>query len=207
MTDMIALGRIIPHFGGTSKSASAALDALRNPFANAEAVPDQAAALAEAEERGRRAGRAAADAEWSNRADAMQRQHEQGLEAARAAWVEGEGARLAAALDEGLSALETRISETTARSVLPFLEAPLREQAVRDLADTVTQILGAQAPSVLKIEGPQDLLDALGTRLGSRAAAVQFEVANLPDVRVTADATVIETQLRAWLDRLAAALS
>lgn len=206
MSDMIALGRIIPHFGGASKSASAALEALRNPFVAAEPAADPAAALADAEERGRREGRAAAEAEWADREAAVRQRQDEALEAARAEWAESEGTRLAEKLDDGLEALETLISDTTARTVLPFLEAPLRERAVKDLAETVTQMLGTQGHPGLTVAGPQNLIDALAARLGPRAEALAFEVADTPDVRVTADAAVIETQLRAWLDRLAAAM-
>jgi hypothetical protein len=64
-------------------------------------------------------------------------------------------------------------------------------------------LIGSDEAISIKITGPTDLLDVLRAKLAAERAAITYEVTDNVDVSVRADQTTIETQLSAWLARLA----
>jgi hypothetical protein len=58
----------------------------------------------------------------------------------------------------------------------------------------------------MEIVGPEDLLKALQAKLGPEATNVRFSAGAGCDVRVTADQTVLETRLGAWVAKIEEAL-
>lgn len=164
-------------------------------------VPDIAELMREAAERGRHEGEAAARAEFERQQAEDEVRFAERLEAERATWCETEAARLAAAMEAAIAEMEAAMSEGLARIVSPFLEAGVRERALAELEGLMVPLLAREDRPVLKISGAADLLDRLRARLGDPPACV-FEPADMVDVRVVAGETVLETQVRAWIDRL-----
>lgn len=157
------------------------------------AAEARAAALAEAEAERSACAQALADAEamFATRLDTE-------LAHARAAWCAAEGERLAGALGAGLAALEARICEGVAAVLRPFLREKARERAVESFARRVGDLLRHPgATPALTICGPADLLIALRARL-PETAGISFAEAPGPELRVTCEDTVLETQMAAW---------
>lgn len=130
-----------------------------------------------------------------------QKSFETRIEKLRQDWTAGEADRLAASFKAAIEGLGTQLSDALAPILAPFVEERVRAQALSDLAGLVKQQL-ALGSGVIRITGPQDLLDALGTRLEA-AEGLTFTPGPSPEVRIEADGAVIETQLTAWRDRLA----
>lgn len=154
-----------------------------------------------AEARGRAAGEAAARAVAQQEAEAAEQRYAERLAAARAEWSEAEAERLAIALAEGLAQMETRLAGAIAPILLPFLRVEIARQALDDLAALMGPMLAREDRPVLKIAGPADLLERLKARLGDPPACV-FEAGPGVDVCVVAGETVLETQIKAWAERL-----
>ncbi len=58
----------------------------------------------------------------------------------------------------------------------------------------------------MKITGPEDLVKALKENLGPHGGAIEFLPGDHVEVSVTARDTTVQTQLRAWSERLEQAL-
>ena len=125
----------------------------------------------------------------------------------RRRWTETQADRLAGGIAEGLRDLETRLAAGAARVLVPFLEASMRQRALDDLAHTLHEILGNSRNTGLTITGPEDLLAMVRSRLGADAGAVSYVVDEAADIRVVSDDTSIETQFRAWTQRLQQAVA
>lgn len=201
---MNALARLIPDFDapvGFPPAANAELVSFEIP-----GPADTGPAPEEIEARAREEARAEAEAEFERLRAEDRARFEAELAETRQGWVAGEGDRLAARIAESIADLEERISDTAARAIGPFLVEPVRKRALDELGGTIAGLLADARHPHLAVTGPADLLDEIAARLGERAAAVTFSPADTSDVRVTADTTVIETQLAAWLSRLASAV-
>lgn len=130
-----------------------------------------------------------------------QRAFETRVEALRQEWTTQQADRLAAGFHAALDGFGTRLSDALAPILVPFVEERVRDQALRDLGSLVKQQM-ALGSGAIQVTGPQDLLDALGVRLGE-ASGITFIPGSAAEVRIEADGAVIETQLQAWRDRLA----
>lgn len=170
----------------------------------AEATAQADAQLAEALEQARaqadEAGRAEAARETREAVTAeFTAAHEEALEEARATWVAEESARLADALEAGLADLQMRLAEKLARALEPFLARALREKACAEMAAMLERLLAAgEAGAEIRVEGPQDLLDALRTKLPERPGLVLHVVSGRPEIRVSCADTTLETQIAQW---------
>ena len=168
--------------------------------AQAKADAQLAEALEQARAQAHEAGRAEAERETREAVVAeLAGAHEQALEEARAAWVAEESARLAEALEAGLTDLQIRLAEKLARALEPFLARALREKACAEMAAMLERLLAAgEAGAEIRVEGPQDLLDALRAKLPERPGLVLHVVSGRPDIRVSCADTTLETQIAQW---------
>jgi hypothetical protein len=153
---------------------------------------------AESHARGFAEGKAAAEAEFAAKLEAQHQDFEQRLAMARQGWAAAEGNALGEALLHVVSELETRLAETTARILRPFLEAKIREAAIAELVTTIGAILARDKAAQVEITGRDDLLDVVRTRLAGKVQAT-YASSEAADIRVTIDQTVLETRLGAWM--------
>ncbi|GEP03178.1 hypothetical protein [Methylobacterium oxalidis] len=170
--------------------------------APAEPPEDREALLREAEARGRARGLAEAE----DRRAAEEAAFAARFEAERRRWSETEAEALAAGFSAALRALDASLTERIARLLAPVLTDALRRRALSELGAALSRLLADPHHAAIRVSGPQDLLDGLAARLGPLGAAVAFAPADLPEVQVSADQTVIETQLGAWTRLLSAAI-
>jgi hypothetical protein len=152
--------------------------------------------------RGRYQGLDDARAEFEARLKAAEASFEERLASERALWVAAQGAVLADKVATAVDALSTDIGDSVAAILTPFLEEKLRLRIVEELLRSLEKVLKGGRPAVLKISGPDDLLQFIRETLGASSSAIEFEVTDAVDVRVVADHTVIETQLEAWIKRI-----
>ncbi|MGF3024623.1 hypothetical protein ACQVP2_17580 [Methylobacterium aquaticum] len=172
-----------------------------------ETPEERAALLAAAEERGRQQGLAEAREEAEIARLRAAEAAEARLAEARRHWSEAEAEALADGFSAALRALDAALSDRIARLLVPVLTDALRRQAVAELSGALARLLSEPQAANVRVSGPEDLLAALAARLGPLAAAVTFTASETAEVQVSADQTVIETQLGAWTRLLAAAVA
>jgi hypothetical protein len=201
-----AFARYLPQFPATRPGdLLAGNEIFFSPKAKSkESVRD---VVAEAEERGRREGTAAANAEAERARSDAEAAFERRMGHERRQWTETQADLLAARIAEGLHEIETRLATDAARILLPFLETAVRRKALDELAGTLHEILTDSRHTGLTITGPEDLLAMIRSRLGADAAMLSFVVDEAPDVRIAGDDTAIQTQLRAWVEHLQQAVA
>jgi flagellar biosynthesis/type III secretory pathway protein FliH len=158
-------------------------------------------AIADAFARGREEGLAAGRAEYAARLDEERAAAEARLAEERAAWSSLEGARLGDAIAAAFQSLEASVGDAVAAILSPVLKEGRRRRAVDELAENLKRLM-ASGQRILRVSGPEDLLEELRARLGADMSAVAFEAAEDIDMRVVAEQTTIETQLKAWMPRI-----
>ncbi len=180
---------------------------VKPPAPKRETPEERAALLAAAEERGRQQGLAEAreEAEIARLRAAEAAEHR--LAEARRHWSAAEAEALADGFAAALRALDATLSDRIARLLVPVLTDALRRQAVAELSGALTRLLAEPQAATIRVSGPEDLLAALAARLGPLSASVSFTAAETAEVQVSADQTVIDTQLGAWTRLIAAAVA
>jgi hypothetical protein len=197
---MNALARYIQHFD-TDEVAPPA-DLMIAP--RVEVIPELPVdKVADAQAEGRRIGRDEAERAFEARLAVERESFAQLLVDERARWSAEESERLAQAFTAAAETLVATVSEASSRALVPFVTGRAREIAIADLVATLRALLTNGKHPVVTVSGARDLMAEIANRLGSRADGLTFEATDGLDVRVTADSTIIETQLAAWLDRLA----
>ncbi len=173
------------------------------PVWSDETKDDPQAQIDTARDEGYAAGVEAAAAEHAGQ---LARAHEQfaaELATARETWVRGEGDSLREQLTTALLAMEETFADAVGRVLQPFVVAALRQRMIDKLIDGVRTIAGSADKIVIQISGPADLLEILRQHLQAAPAAIEYVTLDSVDVRVVAQQTSIDTQLKAWIDLIA----
>jgi flagellar biosynthesis/type III secretory pathway protein FliH len=180
--------------------------ALLKPRAVAAPTENIEARLQEALERGRQEGLAAARAEVDAALARQQGEFEERAKTERIAFQNQEYAALADQISAGLSEIEARIAEAAAHILRPYLAQEQSKRVIQALSETLGRILSSESPALLRISGPEAVLNALRDRLSNHAVEVEYSLADGVDVTIEAQQTVIRSQLQAWLDLIDAAV-
>ncbi|MDQ0317604.1 hypothetical protein [Amorphus orientalis] len=202
---MNAFAHLIANFGSPEPCKTPA-DPKLLPFGVQETPVETGPNLEEMEERVRAEARAEADARCETVRAEERARFERDLAEQREAWCADESARLATQMTTAWGELEDGIADSLARVIGPFVKDAVRVEAVAEIRRTITAVLSDAGNKCVRVTGPEDLLDRLASELGERAAGLSFEPGETVDIQVTADNTVIETQLGAWFERLASAI-
>jgi hypothetical protein len=191
---------------GTEKEAEPApadFDGILQPLVSrAEEPEENREALVEAaRDEGRAEGRAAAQAFFETILANQKRDYEKRLGEERNSWTGEESAKLSLSLTQAVAQFEERLAECVDAVLRPFLIESLRRQMIDELVSDVGVLLASDENPVIEISGAADLLAALQTRLSSTLAAIDYKPNDAIDVRIVAHNTIIESQLRAWIER------
>ena len=201
----IPLSRVLLDFGATRGVPAAPHQTSASAIPGCEPVDELARKLEAAYARGADEARLTADAEHERKlAQAMAHAAEQ-QSVERARWASEQAEVLVGRLTSAVEALETRIADTVGRILTPFLTAELRSASVAALAESIRTLLSGGSQPALRVSGPEDLLSALRERLGAGPVAIEWEPNGEVEVKVSADDSVIETELQSWLKRFAGA--
>ncbi|WAJ29973.1 hypothetical protein [Antarcticirhabdus aurantiaca] len=183
----------------------------------AEPEVDHEAMLAQARADGEAEGRAAMRAEMeaafaAERASLEARfaaEREAALAQARADWASAEGEKLAGLLSDQADRIGLVIRESFGAVLKPLARGARERQTIAEIVETVSLLSGDGKALAMRAAGPRDLLDALKKALPARQAALIAFVdeAEAVELRIQADATVIETRLTDWRRALNEALS
>jgi hypothetical protein len=160
----------------------------------------------EAYDRGLADGHAKAMAEFEQRL--AQDRHAAAVEAEeeRQRLLDDVATKLATDLIETGTMLQARIAGAAARILEPLVNGLIQAQAVAHFVEHLGAIATEARRPVLRLTGPSDLLDLIRNKLGVRAISVELRPGPEPEVSITIDQTVLETQLKVWTDRLKLAI-
>lgn len=121
----------------------------------------------------------------------------------RAKWSDQQAVAIVSGFEAACREIETNIASSVARILLPFLTEAVRDKSIGSLVEQVAVLTGNSPVPVFKVTGPSELLDLVKTQLeASRRTGIAYEAADIAEVRVVVDQTVIETQISAWSERL-----
>ena len=171
-------------------------------------VQQKAAAALEEEAyaRGSEEGYARAKAEFTEKLE----QEKQALEAKaaddRQVLLNETAAKIAADIAEVGDQLQSRIADVAARILEPMISSAVQKQAAASFIDHLAAITTDARRPVLRITGPSELLELIRSKLGVRAIAVEMRPGPEIEASITIDQIVLETQLKAWTDRLKLAI-
>lgn len=142
---------------------------------------------------------------------AERKAHEEARMKERAQWVEKESALLAQQISSSLLELETDLSDSIARIFTPFIKSAVQDGAIAKLRAIVHGLINENGQAKIEVSGPSDLVEAIRLSLSNsdpdRIGQITFTVTAKTDVRVTSGDKVCTTQLNAWNERIASALS
>jgi hypothetical protein len=169
-----------------------------------EREEDASALIDAAREEGYAAGVEAANAEHAAQNALAREQFDAELAAARETWTHKEGERLREQLSAAMQAMEETFADALGRVLQPFVIATLRQQMIDRLIEGVRTVAGNAEKIAIQISGPADLLDILRQHLDTSPAAIEYITLDTVDVRVVTGQTSIDTQLKAWIDLIAA---
>jgi hypothetical protein len=161
------------------------------------------AELAEAAERGRQSALEAARAEFAAALDLERRSWEEAEAARRIAWQATEYAIFADKIERAMAAIEDKVAAAVVRILKPFLNDERARQITKALSENLSRILSNDTPPMLKITGPQALLNVLRDKMSAHAVNVEYVPSAGVDVTIEANQTVIQSQLQAWIDHIA----
>jgi hypothetical protein len=164
---------------------------------------DRQAEIAKAlEMRVRSEEREAARQQLEEAVAAERARYDEELAAQRVIWIEQQAGPLSTLIVEGLGRIEAMLSERVANILKPFVSEAFRQQSIVEFKEALATLLLGEEAGPMKIAGPEDLLQTLKEGLGPHAAAIDFLPGDHIEVSVTTRETTVQTQLRAWSDRL-----
>jgi len=158
--------------------------------------------IEDAHARGVLEGQVAALAEREAALAAQAAAFEERLAAERQKWAAEQGTIFGERIGTAFDELARDVSEQVSRILKPVLARNVRARAVRQLAETLQDMLARGNSAKIVISGPRDLLAALVARLGNGHANVSFVEAEGADLKVVADETVIESRIAAWVQAI-----
>jgi hypothetical protein len=134
-------------------------------------------------------------------------EHERLLEERERQFAETTGGVLLGQLSDGLARIESVLGGHVARVLARFLDHAVRERALAELSETVAALMVGGGAVQAKIVGPEPLVSRLRELLDAAAtASIECAVGAKPEVTVTIDDTIIETQIAAWMERVRTAI-
>ena len=169
-----------------------------------EPKEDPQIAIDAAREEGRAAGLEIARSEHVAQLAQAQQRFDSELAAARTAWAHEEGGQLREQLAAAMRGLEEKLAESVSRVLRPLIVATLRQKMIGQLIENIKTIVDSREKAIIEIVGPADLLEILRTELRGAPAVFDYVARDSIDVRVTAEQTSIDTQLKAWIDLIGA---
>ena len=124
----------------------------------------------------------------------------------RAKWSDQQALAIVDSFKTACRELETNVATSVARVLQPFLADAVRDKAVADLVEQISVLTSNSLMPAFRIIGPNELLELVKARFDpEQRPGIEYQAADVAEVRVVADRTVIETQILMWTERLKAA--
>lgn len=154
----------------------------------------------EAYARGIEEARQAAETEAAARLEQQNATLELRLVAARKAWADEAGPRIATQITDAVGSMEDRIAAAVERVLKPFLAQAARDNAVARLREIMQDLIAGNPAMSVEVTGPEDLLAAVRASLAESIPNATYAVNDTMDIQIKAGASVLETRIAAWLE-------
>jgi hypothetical protein len=175
----------------TPSDAPQSADSSLAPFG----ATHSASRIAAADKAGFERGRLTVDAELSAKLREQEQRFARDCAALRQQWVEAESERLHAQFLAGMASLRTEMASALAQTMTPFIAARLRSQAAEDLAAMAETLIADAMPLTVEVSGPADLTAVLMRRLEALGTVVRVVPGDATELRVRADARLLQTRV------------
>jgi hypothetical protein len=182
---------------GTSQAAVDAADVLA-PHGATHSI----ARLAAAESEGYERGRAMAEAALAQRFQEQERHLDERLDAMRREWVAQQADHLERTLAESVTAMQAELADAVARTLLPFVERRLRQDALDEIALATEDLVKESLPLSIELSGPADLTSELAKRLDGLSTVCRVVANAGVELRVRAENKVLQTRIREFCEML-----
>jgi len=127
--------------------------------------------------------------------------YERHLAEERNRWITEESTVLTLGFKTALQLFSDEFAESVDAILRPFIIDALRRQMVDELAKDIRILLTDEENPAIIISGAADLLAILKDQLSSASIAIEYTPDASIDVRIVSHHTIIESQLRAWIQR------
>jgi hypothetical protein len=111
-----------------------------------------------------------------------------------------EYARLADAITTGLNEVELRIADVVAQILKPFVNQAVSRQIIDELVEGVVRLRSGGQSGLMKIRGPERVLNALKKRVSQIAVDVEYVSDGGIEVTIEAKHTNIRSEFEPWAD-------
>lgn len=176
-------------------------DDITTPDESFERLPGTStSALEDAFNRGFEEGQREAEARLAHDLGEQRAAAEAKLDRARKTWAMDFGKALSDELTSAVENMHGILADNFSDVLLPIIRNEVRCEAVRKIAAVIRETVASDWQGPLIVEGPNDLLEALQEHLADMKSIVDCRISDGPDIKVTIDETVLETQLAAWGD-------
>ena len=165
--------------------------------------PDYESRLAEAYDRGVREGRDSANAEAAKARDLERAELRKQAVVERLDFQMNEYARLAETISSGLVEVEHRIADVVARVLQPFVNKAISREIIDELVENITRLRAGGQSALMRIRGPEPVLQALQKKLAGIAVDVEYAPEDSVEVTVEAQRTTIRSAFAPWAELIA----
>lgn len=163
---------------------------------------DSAERLLEAHRRGKEEGVAIARVVFERELAEARRGFAEQMEAARVRWNDEVIEKLANQMPAAFHDVEARIAACVSRILRPALLSAIRDEIISSLMSGFAKLRSGDSGHMISVSGSNAMLDKLRERLPELEMAIEFLPSDNVEVRATADQTVLESQIQAWLSVL-----
>lgn len=132
--------------------------------------------------------------------------HREDLAIQRERWAQQEAQQISSQIGTAIGNLESLLSESAARILASVIPEALRQNAIAEFREALDTVLSGDVSTLLKITGPEDILQALREGGKLPEGIIEFVPSDAVEVTLVADHTRIETQFSSWAERLRAFL-
>jgi hypothetical protein len=186
-----------------SRARAAAFTRAAEPEPEPAPEPDIETRLAEAYHRGVQEGLDAAKGETANarlleRAEAQKRSVVERLD-----FQMNEYAQSAEKISSGLLEIEHRIADVVAGIIQPFVTEAVSRKILDELIENIARLRQGGQPGLMRIRGPERVLNLLKDRLSRVAVDVEYVSEDAVEVTVEAQHTNIRSEFASWMNLLA----
>lgn len=159
--------------------------------------------LAAEYERGRQAGAAVAQERYQTQLAEARQNQETALQELRAAHEQETAGLLKDALEGAFGALEQQIAASVAAVLQPLIEEQVIYRIVISFKAELARFLEGDDGALIRVSGPQNLLELLSSDLGALAGRIELQPAEAPELTANIGETSLETRLTDWMAQLA----
>ncbi|MCK9908094.1 hypothetical protein MXD81_03060 [Microbacteriaceae bacterium K1510] len=177
-------------------------DHTRHSAGKAAPPPKPAAPQDDPYQRGKLEGYAAVLTEYDQKLAEQRGKFDAQLVEERQKWLDETAGKVAEGVKDVGNQLEAKIAQVVGRILEPLVTNVVQKQAVATFVEQLASITSDSRRPTLRISGPAELLDAVRSKIGVRAMAMEFRTAQTGDISVIVDDAVLETQVKLWTERL-----